>query len=357
MKIAIPILGFGRGGGYRVLSKLANEWIGQGHQVDFICPAASDQPYFPTTARILWVDTFGRRLQFPSGSSNRSGWRYLLSLFCGLWRLGRGYDIVLANQSLTAWPVALARTGSAKKCYYIQAYEPEYYKLESGLKSVLLEWVSASSYRFDLHQICNAPLYLGYRDIKATEWVPPGIDFQVFYPKTLVSTLAGRDQIVLGCIGRHEPAKGTQLVLSAFEKLHESDSRYRLRVAFGNLPEDFQHPAVEVVVPRNDVELAEFYRSVDVLIAPGTVQLGAPHYPVMEAMACGVPVVNTGYLPSNIQNSWIVAVGSASSIVAAVTELASTEKLNEKVERALRDIAEFEWRKVAEKMAELFLKL
>jgi glycosyltransferase involved in cell wall biosynthesis len=357
MKIAIPILGFGRGGGYRVLSKLADEWINQGHQVDFVCPAASDEPYFPTTARVLWIDTFGRVVESRLNSKNRGGLRYLLSLFSGLSRLGHDYDIVLANQSLTAWPVAFARTGSAKKCYYIQAYEPEYYALESGLRSALLEWLSAASYRFDLHQICNAPLYVGYRGIEATEWVPPGVDFKVFYPKTIVDTLAGRGQIVLGCIGRHEPTKGTQFVLTAFKELHARDSRYRLRVAFGNLPEGFQHPAVEVVVPRNDVELAEFYRSVDILIAPGTVQLGAPHYPVMEAMACGVPVVNTGYLPSNAENSWIVAVGSASSIVKAVTELASTKKLNEKVERALRDIAEFEWRKVAERMTEFFLKL
>jgi len=43
------------------------------------------------------------------------------------------------------------------------------------------------------------------------------------------------------------------------------------------------NPACVVVVPGNDTELADYYRSVDILIAPGTVQHGAPHYPVMEA--------------------------------------------------------------------------
>jgi hypothetical protein len=33
MKILIPILGFGRTGGYRVLSQLATEWCKQGHAV------------------------------------------------------------------------------------------------------------------------------------------------------------------------------------------------------------------------------------------------------------------------------------------------------------------------------------
>ena len=357
MKILIPVLGFGRGGGYRVLSKLADEWIRQGHQVDFICPFASDEPYFPTIARILWIDDLGRVRQSRSPSGKQNGWRYVSALFFGLSRIARHYDIVLANQSLTAWPVALTNMGSAKRCYYVQAYEPEYYALEVGFKSGLLQWVSAASYWFNLHQICNAPVYVGYRNVRAVEWAPPGIDFGVFYPRSKVDTLNGRDQIVLGCVGRHEPAKGTRFVLKAFEDLYAKDGRYRLRVAFGNLPAAFHHPAVEIVVPRNDSELAEFYRSLDVLIAPGTVQLGAPHYPVMEAMACGVPVVNTGYFPSNSDNSWLVDVESAASIVSVVSDLVTDDRLNEKVDRAMRDIAPFEWGSVAGKMVKWFSSL
>jgi glycosyltransferase involved in cell wall biosynthesis len=357
MKILIPVLGFARTGGYRVLSKLADEWVSQGHQVDFICPSASDPPYFPTVASILWVDNLGRVQKSHTNLGQPSGWRYVLSLFFGLNRIGCNYDVVLANHSFTAWPVTLARLGSAKRCYYIQAFEPEYYALEKGVKAVFREWVSAGSYRLKLHQICNAPVYIGYRDIKATQWAPPGVDFKVFYPKATAITLKGREEIVLGCIGRLEPAKGTRFVLAAFEELYARDRRYRLRVAFGNLPVGFQHPAVEVVIPRNDFELADFYRSVDILIAPGTVQLGAPHYPVMEAMACGVPVVNTGYIPANRENSWIVEVGSAAAIVEAVSDVTSSEQLNEKVERGLNDIAEFEWRRVAGKMTNWFLSL
>jgi len=60
MRIIIPVLGFGRAGGNRVLSEFANEWVKQGCKVDFLCPDSSDEVYFPTSARVLWVDGFGR---------------------------------------------------------------------------------------------------------------------------------------------------------------------------------------------------------------------------------------------------------------------------------------------------------
>ena len=53
MNIVIPLLGFGKAGGYRVLSMLANEWILLGHEVYFIVPDDSSYPYFPTKATII----------------------------------------------------------------------------------------------------------------------------------------------------------------------------------------------------------------------------------------------------------------------------------------------------------------
>jgi len=354
MKILIPILGFARAGGGRVLSELANHWIRAGHEVDFLVNEASAMPYFPTNAGIKWATNSGRiisdveREQRSPRSFN--GWINLISLYRVLSKKGKEYDVILANHSLTAWPVALASCGAAKKFYYIQAYEPEYYALEKGLKARVLEWLSTKSYNFDLFQICNAPIYMGYKNIRAKEWVPPGIDFDLFYPKKVNKDLSTADKIVLGCIGRREPAKGIRYVLEAFDVLWEQDHRYQLHVAYGNLPEGWAHPGVKIVVPKNDRDLAEYYRTLDIMIAPGTVQLGAPHYPVMEAMACGVPVVTTGYLPANNLNSWIVEVSSANSIVAAVGKIVSSREYYTRVMKASKDIAEFGWDPVANKM-------
>ena len=357
MKILIPILGFGRAGGNRVLAELANHWIRDGHKVDFLVNEASSMPYFPTSAGIRWATNSGRLISEAEREERSprtfNGWINLVSLYRAIAKIGKDYDIIFANHSLIAWPVALAKCGGAKKFYYIQAYEPEYYALEKGLKSRVLEWLSTRSYSFNLVQICNGPNYIGYKNIRAKEWVPPGINFDLFFPKSESKNFSAAQEIVLGCIGRKEPAKGIKYVLEAFEMLYEQDQRFQLHVAFGNLPDDFAHPGLKIVVPQNDKELGEYYRSLDIMLAPGTVQLGAPHYPVMEAMACGVPVVTTGYLPANDRNSWIVEVGSSNSIAAAVNDIVSCGEYRNKVMKATEDIAGFGWERVANKLVQL----
>lgn len=355
MRILIPILGFGRAGGNRVLSQLANSWIEIGHEVDFLVPSTSEIPYFPTIAGKIWVDMFGAavRSEYPPISKlSESGWRNILSLWSGLWKFGRDYDVVLANHSLTAWPVALSPL-KLRRFYYIQAYEPEYYELEGKMINRIL---SKASYYFRMIKITNAPLYCNYKEIQTNYWCPPGLDTNIFLPLRKRMFLSDFSSFTIGCIGRKEPSKGTAYVLEAFEKLYKSDSRYRLVVAYGNLPAGYSHPGIEILEPKNDVELAEFYNSLDALVAAGTVQHGAAHYPVLEAMACGVPVVTTGYIPANSENAWIVSNQDSIAIAEAIEEIANGVSVTVKVERALKDISPYSWDAVASHMLSIFIE-
>jgi glycosyltransferase involved in cell wall biosynthesis len=358
MKIAIPVLGFGRSGGYRVLSELASAWVKKGHEVTFVCGCPSDIPYFPTMAQILWLDERGEVMANCSPRKDVGGVKYvasgLHSLLKGLNRYGRDYDIVLANQSLTAWPVFISSL-KAKKFYYIQAYEPEYYAHKPGIKSRILEMMSLVTYFFPLFRIVNSPIYFRHKALRAENYVPPGVDFALFSPREKSLGVSGRP-VVLGCIGRKEIEKGTRYVFDAFETLLRRGFDVELHVAYGNLTdEQTRHPRCKVVVPGNDRELGEFYRSLDIMIAPGLVQLGAPHYPVMEAMACGIPVVTTGYLPASESNSWIVPVGSSEAIAAALVDIIEHPLDSElRVQQALEDISPFEWDRVAQKMLDMF---
>lgn len=350
MKILIPIVAFGNTGGYRVLSQLANHWLAQGHSVDFLVPETSSNPYFPTNAGIIWAHLDGRQTGTPSHTHrwNRfHGELNILTLYCGLNRIGANYDVILANHCLTAWAVRLARTGRAHLFYYVQAYEPDYFPVQT-----INRFLARQSYNLGLQMIVNAPLYCRYENIRATRVVPPGLDFALYYAKTAHKDLS-TGQVVIGCIGRHEETKGTKYVLEAFEILWEKDPRFSLRVAFGNLPSGWTHPALEVVVPKNDAELADYYRSVDILVAPGTVQHGAPHYPVMEAMACATPVVTTGYLPADKSNAWIVANRNAEEIVRAIEEIILSD-YRVKVDRARAAIQVLAWDAIAMKMAGYF---
>lgn len=362
MKILIPIIGFGAAGGYRVLSELANHWMMDGHQVDFLVDERSSDPYFPTCAKIHHFDRQGRLLSHQDGARRKgfSSSGNAASIYFGMWRALRRiafeYDVILANHSLTAFPVAFSKAGKARKYYYVQAYEPEYYALERGRKARVLERLSTLSYRLNLRQIANAPIYVDYRDIRARHWIPPGVDKSIFHRRDSISDFNLRKPLVIGTIGRKEASKGTRYVLEAFEKLALIDSEIQLKVAYGNLPENWKHERAKVVVPNSDRELADYYRSIDILIAPGTVQLGACHYPVLEAMSCGTPVVTTGYLPASNENSWIVPIADSDAIVSSVLEISASPRIDvlTKLDLAAAAISSFYWENISRRFIDLF---
>lgn len=358
MKIVIPILGFDRTGGYRVLSKLANEWIQQGHIVDFLCPDSSNEPYFPTSAGIIWVDGAGSVSEERKSIAATSSWYRIKSLYLGIKAIGNSYDVIFANHSFTAWPVSLAPNFRGKKIYYVQAYEPEYYLCSGTARGYLLALLSALTYHLPLYRIVNAPIYFRYKNLRADEFVPPGLDLEIFKPTKADKKLEEAKTVIIGCIGRHEPTKGIIFALHAFEKISRQDERFILKVAFGNLPQDWQHERCEIVNPKNDQELANYYRSLDILIAPGTVQHGAPHYPVLEAGACGIAVVTSGYMGATPETAWITRNKDVHSITQSILDVVSDDQSRiEKKLNFLKNIHQYSWPEVSKKMLLLFNKI
>ncbi|WP_226064001.1 glycosyltransferase family 4 protein [Kaistella polysaccharea] len=351
MKIIIPLVGtFGKAGGWRVISELANHWIAQGHEVVFFSHIKSEGPYFPTRAKIFYFDNQGK--MFNDFNNNHP--KALLGPF-GIRRMLRNIlnkqeaDIVLATHCLTAHPVRYS-TIKAKKFYYVQAYEPEYY-YKKDIKSRVYKQISKNSYHLGLNIIVNAPMYLDYKDIKADKFVFPGVDFNVFKPTKQLQ----QKKIIIGTIGRLEAYKGTSYVLEAFKLLRkEMGDKLELHIAFGDdslKSED----GIVLHIPQGDQELAEYYNSLTMYVCAGLVQLEAVHYPVIESMACKVPVITTGYLPANDDNSWKVPVKNANEIKNRVLEVLENEKETiRKIEQAFLDVQQFESKAVAAKMLNYF---
>jgi glycosyltransferase involved in cell wall biosynthesis len=354
MNILIPILGFAKAGGYRVLSNLANEWVQLGHKVDFLVPETSMAPYFPTDAGIITANRSGQTItqQTEFGKRSISALDNLLSLYAGVKAIGDNYDVVLANHSFTPWAVWLAKTRKPKLFYYIQAYEPEYYQLENRWVSWLL---AKLSYRLPFTRIVNSPIYLDYKGIQAIGVIPPGLDLKIYHPNSRQKNLQSAKEVIVGTIGRLEPAKGTIYALKGFAAAHAQDKRIHLKVAYGNLPEKWSHPSCSTVIPKNDKELADYYRSLDILLAPCTTQHGAAHYPVMEAMGCGAAVISTGYMPASEENSWIAENRSCESVAAKILDVISDTTYQKKLDLAATDISKFDWPAVAKNMLDLMV--
>ncbi|MBV8328642.1 glycosyltransferase family 4 protein [Chryseobacterium sp.] len=349
MKIIIPLLGgFGKAGGWRVLSQLANYWMKSGAEVVFLAHKSTEKPYFPTAAEIIYYTNDG-----VLDTVSESGYPFpklgALSLRRSLKKaLNRmEADVVLATHSFTAGPVRKSAI-RAKKFYYVQAYEPDFY-YKNSLKEKIYKIISRKSYGLGLKTIVNAPMYLDFNEIKTDMYVFPGLDLDNFkgWPKKKGT------KFILGTIGRLEEYKGTSYVVEAFRELRkEFGVDIELHMAFGDQSLAGEEGIV-LITPQGDAELAEYYNSLDIYLCAGTIQLEAVHYPVIESMACQVPVITTGYLPADHTNAWMVPVKNSSAIAEKVRQVLK-EDVIPKTEKAHEDIQIFKWENVSSKMLEYF---
>ena len=353
MRIVIPVFGFAKSGGFRVISRLASEWIDAGHEVVIASYYKSKDIYYSTSAKVFWYDEAGREVENCTNSTSEFSLpRAMLAMLRVLNKHFASFDIIIANHNTTAWPVHFS-TSSAHKVYYIQAYEPEYYFPKRSLKQSTLFLLAYASYWLPLVRIVNSPVYREYRNLKARYIILPGIDLKNFYPPHTPR----EDGFTVGFVGRSEQSKGTKYAVEAIKILVTEIHQLRVRVALGEgiKEEDIEKWGIEVVAIANDHQLADFYRTLNVLLAPVIDQIGAPHYPVMEAMACGVAVVSTGHLPATRENAWIVPIKDPCAIAKATREVLNDSKMTEeKVRNGLRDIVKYEWHFVAQKMLDIF---
>ena len=335
MNIAIPILTFSKSGGHRVLSKLANSWAEKGHRVELILCYDSES-YFPFDNRVQITRLCGKNV-----------WDNLKKTIGYIRKNFNSYDCIIANQNRTAFYVfwaELLKLNFTKGVYYIQAYEPEFYRF--GLKSGLNNYFKIHawfSYFLPLKRIVNAECYFKYKNIRAHRVVFPGLDLDNYSPK---DPSLFNEVLKIGTIGRVESWKGTLDVCKAMESLKDEEVNFEFYLAFN----DFDTIPHYFVKPDGDENLAAFYRDMDIVIAACKGQHGAIHYPIIETMAVGSTIICTDYYPSNDANAYIVDEASPDQIVSAVKQVMMDKQTAIiKRKQAIEDIRQFSWPLVAER--------
>jgi glycosyltransferase involved in cell wall biosynthesis len=335
MKILIPVFSFGKAGGFRVLAELANKGNMFGHEVHFVCPSKT-VPYYKNDIKIIYIDRHGNISSFEETETGGA-----VNLSIALWRYLRKnsgrYDIVIANYWLTAYPILFG--SKSVNIYYIQAYEPDFLnEISSVIKRIFLKFLAWMTYFFPFIKIVNSNFYKKYKNINANYVVEPGLDLSIFFPKE--QKCLTEKLITVGCIGRIEKWKGCEDIGAAIEILHNKAIPVKLKVAFNKI--DYPHHEIEQ--PHGDINLANFYRSVDIFVAVPYIQIGAVHYPVLESMACGTLVITTGYEPADETNSYIVPIKSPEAIAQTIINVISNKSLFiKKVQKAQSDVRKFSW--------------
>ena len=339
MNILVPIISLGKSGGIKVLSKLSNTWDMQQHHVTIVVTDHTYTPYYDITCRLVFLDDQGDEVQRNS-SLKYSMFKQLQHLYKYIKKNDHLYDVIIANYNLTTYPIFFA--SKHRNIYYIQAYEPEFYVEYKNqfIKKYLSMFLAWFSYFLPFRRVVNSNMYLSYKNIRAKEVIFPGIDLNVFYARQRPYK-APDETFVIGCIGRHEEWKGSKDVALAMQLLKQRGyNNIELKVAFNPVDYDGQI----VVKPDGEHNLADYYRSLDVLVTPGHIQLDAIHYPVIEAMATKTPLITTGYYPSSPNNCYLVPVRSPEHIADTVISIMNDyQQAINKAEIAYQHIHSFSW--------------
>ena len=346
MKVVFPVWRFTRSGGMKVISKLCDLLQQRGIETIIITYYKASNIYYEINVPVVYVGMNGKSRDRVVDEETAKTKFFLfadmikrfVSLKNGLNQISNEYNIAIATYNLSAYSVACSKV--AKKFYYIQLYEAS--EIPRKGYHWIFDQIVKKTYKLDLIRIVNADIYKEYKEIKARYVLPPGIDLNMFYPKKI--WWDEKRKFIIGCIGRKEPWKGSADVASAVKLLRNKGIEVDFKVAFNKVDCD----AYELICADGPEQLASFYRGVDVLVAPGTIQLGAVHYPVIEAMACGTPVITTGYYPANNSNAYIVPVSKPQAIADTIEHIMKYyDEAREKTFQALKDVKVFNWENIA----------
>lgn len=335
MKILIPIISLGKFGGIKVLSNLANYWTKQGHEVTIIIPS-KQKIYYPLNCKVVNL----------TNTESVTRLKTFFLFFKYIKKNSLYFDAIIANHNATTYPILLA--SKTKNIYYIQAYEPEFYdEIKNNiLKKYVQKFIAWFSYFLPFTQIVNSNMYISYKNIKTTHVIYPGINLDIYFPKER-NPKKSSDTFRIGCIGRKEEWKGSEDVAEAIKILHNKGYKnIEFIVAFNAVSYD-NHTLVH---PDGDGKLADYYRSLDILITPGHIQLDAIHYPVIEAMATKTSLITTGYFPSNESNSFLVPIKSPEEIAKKIIYVINNyDEAITKSKKAYELVEQFSWEKLSQK--------
>ena len=187
--------------------------------------------------------------------------------------------------------------------------------------------------------------------------IEDGVDLSIFHPRNLERfSSVSRRNLIIGWVGNSkwaaelEDFKGVHTVLKpAIDRLLAEGLPITMKLA------DRQ----DRFIPHR--EMPEYYQSIDVLVCTSKIE-GTPN-PILEAMACGVPVISTdvGIVPQafgELQKQFILAERSVDALCALVRRLLVEPTLLSRLsDENQQRIQSWDWAIQANKFGDYFSEL
>ena len=207
--------------------------------------------------------------------------------------------------------------------------------------------------------------------------VPCGVDLERFYPMDKEQArraleLRDGDRIIL-FVGRIEPLKGIDILISAAAQLHE-DENFRVLIVGGDGRAEAELATLRALAERLDIDhhisfvgavphedLPTYYNAADVCVVPSYYESFG--LVAVEAMACGVPVVasRVGGLTSTIsdgETGYLIPWRCPEPFAERLELLLDNDELRRSFGRAGREAVErYRWANVADAVAALYEEL
>ena len=233
--------------------------------------------------------------------------------------------------------------------YLVQDIETSYYEEFDPISQEVIAW-----YKKEFNYLTTSTWnrnQLGELGLEA-EIVAPGIDLCTFREKGLK-----RESNTLLAVGRSHPLKNLAFTIDAWNKLNE---RPKL-VLFGVEPSLGKEIGVEYIVAPDDEKIADLYNEATVFIQ--TSRHEGFCLTVLEAMACGAPVICTDADGNRDfcvhgENCLIVEQDNVEQLAEAIRKLCPDEKLQRSLSKAgLETAAAYDWKEKIKQLDQFFTAL
>jgi glycosyltransferase involved in cell wall biosynthesis len=204
--------------------------------------------------------------------------------------------------------------------------------------------------------------------------VTPALDHSVFQPAAPSATASikakyGIDRDYLLYVGTVEPRKNVATILAAYQQLPaELRQRYQLVVAGGKGWKDAAITAALAALDPHDIvqtgfvaeaDLPALYSGASIFVYPSAYEGWG--MPVLEAMACGVPVItadNSSLPEAGGEAAHYVTAGDAGQLTAAMVQLLQDPVMRAAMsKRGIAHARQFTWQKSARLFHQLLEKV